>query len=202
MWFILANNSCCMQKQMMIEKLSVAYNMAWQIKSVNKKNKKIRVERLYYICKVEEWWDKNWWMRWRMKDDQKRIGIIPRYANPFPPPLSEMGKLFLHTSQMILSKNKILFTKKKLLKTFFNIFFSTFFFTYNHLKRMQKKIHKNRSKKKDVRKALLRAQAPDAFGLNTRQLVIGYHWLSFLNQVLKQFINKNQKINFLFVSAH
>ena len=63
-----------------------------------------------------------------MKDDQKRIGIIPRYANPFPPPLSEMGKLFLHTSQMILSKNKILFTKKKITENIFQHFFFDIFF--------------------------------------------------------------------------
>ena len=32
----------------------------------------------------------------------------------------------------------------------------------------------------------LRPQAPDAFGLNTpNQLVIGYHWLAFLNQARK-----------------
>ena len=30
-------------------------------------------------------------------------------------------------------------------------------------------------------------QAPDRFGLNPpSQLVIGYHWLAFLNQVLEQ----------------
>ena len=99
---------------------------------------------------------------------------------------------------------------------------------------MQKKIHQNQIKKMmlggsaslspPVRRGL-HSQAPDAFRLNPRrQLVIGYYWLAFLNQVGKdsqssksQFsknfqykINhipktknyKNLKIKFAFVSEH
>ena len=62
------------------------------------------------------------------------------------------------------------------------------------MKRMQNKFHKNRSIKnlgKKVKKnPVLRGlgpQAPDAFGLNPpSQLAIGYHWLTFLNQVRKK----------------
>ena len=70
---------------------------------------------------------------------------------------------FLHTFQMILRKKK-------------TIFVENFFGNSHFLGKIKKKIVLWR----------LHLQVRDAFGLNPpSQLIIGYHWVVFLNQVRK-----------------
>ena len=93
--------------------------------------------------------------------------------------------IFLYTFQMILSPRNLEFCFTKKCKKIGKLFLHTFqgLFLFNDVQ--GKKMHQNRSKKNML--GGLRPQAPDAFGLNPPgQLVIGYHWLAFLNQVLKQ----------------